>query len=67
MQLTAKSLRAKVDYTVTDEVEVLKLAELNDTKQIAFSKSPPPFRPCPLGETVCCPCEADHCVCSQAT
>ena len=39
-QLTVKSMRAKVDYTVTEEVEVLKLAELIDAKQIAFSKLP---------------------------
>ena len=36
-QLTVKSMRAKVSYTVTDEVEVLKLGELIDAKQIAFS------------------------------
>ena len=57
VQLTVKSLKAKVEYTVTDEVEVLQLAELIDTKQIAFSKpsplpSPVLFAP-PAGKQPC--------------
>lgn len=40
MQLQAKALKAKVSYTVTDEVEQLQLAELISTRQIAFSMLP---------------------------
>ncbi|KAK9791566.1 hypothetical protein WJX73_005167 [Symbiochloris irregularis] len=37
-ELTVKKLTAKVAYTVTDEVEILKLGELIDAKQIAFKE-----------------------------